>query len=101
MARRAHDLRRALDVNANGTRMHNRAIVYAIVQSCVLYARARTWRRIADVSGAAAGMRIMRRICGCGWGMSLLWRAVQVGLLAWRKGVCAYAWVRYRCRYGV
>ena len=31
--------------------------------------------------------------------MSLLWRAVQVDLIARRKGVCAYAWVR--CRYGV
>ena len=65
MARRAHDMRRALDVNENPTRMHNRAIVY--MRACVLYACARTWRRIADVSGAAAGMQIMRRICGCGW----------------------------------
>ena len=42
----------------------------AIVQSCmcvfVLYACARTWRRIANVSGAAAGMQTMRRIRGCG-----------------------------------
>ena len=58
MARRAHDLRRALDVNANGTRMRNRAIVYAHV-----YVRARAWRRIADVPGAAAGMQRF----GCGW----------------------------------
>ena len=34
MARRAHDLRRALDVNENRTRMHGRAIVYARV--CVI-----------------------------------------------------------------
>ena len=27
----------------------------------------RTWRHIADVSGAAARMQIMRGICGCGW----------------------------------
>jgi hypothetical protein len=65
MARRAHDLRRALDVNENRTRMHNLEIVHARV--CVLYVCARAWRRIADVSGAAAGMQIMRRICGCGW----------------------------------
>ena len=65
MARRAHDLRRALDVNGNRTRMHNRAIAHVRVR--VLYVCARTWRRIADVSGAAAGMQIMRRICGCGW----------------------------------
>ena len=63
MARGAHDMRRALDVNENRTRMQNRAIVYARV--CVI--RMCTWRHIADVSGAAAGMQIMRRICGCGW----------------------------------
>ena len=61
-APRAHDLHCALDVNGNWTRMRNRAIVYARV----LYVCARTWRRIANVSGAAAGMQIMRRICGCG-----------------------------------
>ena len=72
MARGAHDLRRALDVNENWKRMRNRAIAHARVcvirmYMFVLYACARTWRRIADVSGAAAGMQIMRRICGCGW----------------------------------
>ena len=65
MARRANDVRRALDANANGTRMRNRAIVHA--RMCMIYIRTRAWRRIADVSGAAAGMQIMRRICGCGW----------------------------------
>jgi hypothetical protein len=65
MARRTHDLRRALDANGNRTRMRNRAIVLARV--CVLRIRMwRTWRRIANVSGAAAGMQTMRRICGCG-----------------------------------
>ena len=61
------DSSRALDVNENRTRMRNREIVHAHV--CVLYACARAWRRITDVSGAAAGMHmpIMRRICGCGW----------------------------------
>ena len=64
MAHPAHDLRRALDVNENWTRMHNRAIVYTRV--CVIRMCA-YMRRIADVSGAAAGIQIMRRICGCGW----------------------------------
>ena len=45
---------RPLDANANGMR------------TCAL--NVRTWRRIADVSGSAAGMQIMRRIFGCGWG---------------------------------
>ena len=59
MARRAHDLRRALDANANVTRMRNRH-----AQSCSrVCARvyARTWRRITGVSGATAGMQ---RLCG-------------------------------------
>ena len=34
MAHRAHDLRRALDANVNGTRMHNRTIVY--VRVCII-----------------------------------------------------------------
>ena len=90
MARRGHDLRRALDVNENWTRMHNSAIVYACV--CVIR------MCIADVSGAAAGMQMMRLRLVLSR-MSLLWRAVQVDLIARRKGVCAYAWVR--CHYGV
>ena len=66
MARRAHDLRRALDANVNGTRMHNRIIVY--VRGCIIYVRTRTWRRIADMSGAGRqDAEIMQRICGCGW----------------------------------
>jgi hypothetical protein len=75
MARRAHDLHRALDVNENRTRMRNRAIARARV--CVIQC-ARTWRRIANVSGAAAGtdyaahMRLRSVLSR----MSLLWRAV-------------------------
>ena len=72
MARRAHDLRRALDVNANGTRMHNRVIVYACV--CIMcmctymaphYGRAWCGRRDADY---AAHMRLwlVYRIQGAG-----------------------------------
>ena len=49
-SRCAHDLRRALDVNTNGTRMHNRVIVYARVYDIYV-------RRFADVSGAAARMQ--------------------------------------------
>ena len=78
-------------------------IVQSCMRACVLYARGRAWRRIADVSGAAAGMQIMRRIYMrlrlVSSRMSLLWRAIQVDLIARRKGVCAYAWVR--CRYEV
>ena len=39
--------------------------------ACVLYVRTRTWRRIADVSGAAARMQ---RLCGA--------YAVAVGVMA-------------------
>ena len=41
MAGCVHDLRRALDVNENGTRMHNREIVYArvcVIRMCVYMA---------------------------------------------------------------
>ena len=75
MARRAHDLHRALDVNGNRTRMRNRAIVCARV--CVIHIvnnMCAYMARIADVSGAAAGMQIMRRICGA--------YAVAVGVIA-------------------
>ena len=99
MAHRAHDLRRALDVNANGTRMHNRVIVYARVRIICTYAYMAphcgcVWcgRRDADY---AAQMRLRLVLSR----MSLLWRAVQVDVIMRRKGVCTYAWVR--CRYGV
>ena len=76
MARRAHDLRRALDANANGTRMRNRVIVY--VHVCI------TCTCIADVSGAAAGMQ---RLCGA--------YSVAVGIMAQELvvacGACARA----------
>ena len=92
MARRAHDLRHAVDVNENRMRMHNRAIVYArvcIVRMCAYMAPhcgcVCYGRRDADDAGH---MRL-----------SLLWRAVQVDVITRPKGVCAYAWVR--CRYGV
>ena len=97
MARRAHDLCRALDVNENWTRMHNRAIVYArvcVIRMCPYMAPhcECVWcgRRDADY---AAHMRLRLVLSR----MSLLWRAVQVDLVARRKGVCAYVWVR--CRY--
>ena len=87
MARRARDSRRALDVNGNCTRMQNRAIVYA--HACVLYTYVR-------VHGAALRMCLVRppgcRLCGAYAAhmrlrlvlsrMSLLWRAVQVDLIA-------------------
>ena len=99
MARRAHDLHRALDVNGNRTRMCNRAIVYArvcVIRMCAYMAPhcGCVWcgRRDADY---AAHMRLRLVLSR----MSLLWRAVQVDVIARRKGVCAYAWVR--CRYGV
>ena len=77
MARRAHDSHRALDVNGNRTRMRNRACVCARVCVHVIQC-ARTWRRIANVPGAAAGkdyaahMRLRLVLSR----MSLLWRAV-------------------------
>ena len=77
MPRRAHDLHRALDVNGNRTRMRNRARVCARVCVHVIQC-ARTWRRIANVPGAAAGadyaahMRLRSVLSR----MSLLWRAV-------------------------
>ena len=78
MARRAHDLRRALDANANGTRMHNRVIVYVRVCIICTYAYVAphcgcVWcgRRDADY---AAHMRLRLVL----WRMSLLWRAVHV-----------------------
>ena len=73
---------RALDANENWTRMRNRAIAYARV--CVLYVCVRTWRRIADVSGAAAGMQ---RLCDA--------YSVAVGVMAHELVVacsaCAWA----------
>ena len=73
MARRAHDLRRALDANVNGTRIHNRIIVY--VRVCR--------RRIADVSGAAARIQ---RLCGA--------HAVAVGVMAHELVVACSACAR-------
>ena len=99
MVRRAHDLRRALDVNENWTRMHNRAIVHArvcIIRMCAYMAPhcGCVWCRRRDAD-YAAHMRLRLVLSR----MSLLWRAVQVDVIARRKGVCAYAGVR--CRYGV
>ena len=82
MARRAHDLRCALDANVNGTRMHNRMhnLRIAYVRVYYMYVRAR---------GAALGMSLVR-LPGCRdyvahmrlrlvlWRMSLLWRAGHV-----------------------
>ena len=80
-SRRAHDLRRALDVNENWTRMRNRAIVYA--RNCVIHMCAYTWRRIVGCvwcgrrdADYAAHMRLRLVLSR----MSLLWRAVQVDL---------------------
>ena len=76
MARRAHDLHRALDVNGNWTRMRNRAIVYArvcVIRMCAYMAPhcECVWcgRRDADY---AAHMRLRSVLSR----MSLLWRAV-------------------------
>ena len=107
MARRAHDLRRAVDANANGTRMRNRAILY------VHYMHVR-------VRGAALGMCLVRPP-GCRdyaahirlqlvlWRMSLLGRAcvctgpivIQVDVITRQKGVYTMSYARVRCRYGV
>ena len=99
MARRTHDLRRALDVNGNWTHMQNRAIVYArvcVIRMCAYMAPhcGCVWcgRRDADYAAHMQLRLVLLR-------MSLLWRAVQVGLIARRKGVCTYA--RVRCRYAV
>ena len=67
MARRAHDLHRALNVNGNWTRMRNRAIVYARV--CYTYVR---------VHGAALRMCLVRPP-GCGLRGAY---AVAVGVIA-------------------
>ena len=89
MARRAHNLRRALDANANGTRAHAQSCSRVCVRACVLYARARTRYRIADVPGAIAGMK---RLCGA-------YRAA-VGVMAHELVVacsaCAWALLLYR-----
>ena len=57
------DLRRALDANVNGTRMHNRIIVY--VRVCITYAHVAPHCRCVWCGRQDA--EIMRRICGCGW----------------------------------
>ena len=49
------------------------------MRACVLYVRARTWRRIVDASGAAAGMQ---RLCGA--------YSVAVGVMA-QELVVAYS----------
>ena len=99
MARRAHALHRALDVHGNRTRMRNRAIVCArvcVIRMCAYMAPhcGCVWCGRQDAN-YAAHMRLRLVLSR----MGLLWRAVQVDLIARRKGVCAYAWVR--CRYGV
>ena len=70
MARRAHDLHRALDVNGNRTRMCNRAIVQSCVRVFVLYN--------VRVHGAALRMCLVwppgYRLCGA--------YAVAVGVIA-------------------
>ena len=88
MGRGANDLRCALDVNENRTRMHNRAIVYArvcVIRMCAYMAPhcGCVWcgRRDADY---AVHMRLRLVLSR----MSLLWRAVLVDVITWRKGVC-------------
>ena len=72
--------RRALDVNANGTRMHNREIVYARV--CVIRIRA-----YVRVHGAALQVCLVRppgcRLCGA--------YAVAVGVIAHELAVACSA----------
>ena len=51
--------------------------------TCELYARARTWRRIADVSGAAAGTQTL---CGA--------YLIAVGVMAHEHVVACSACVR-------
>ena len=47
----------------------------------------------------AAHMRLQLVLLRMSLQYRLTWHAVQVDVIAQRKGVCAYAWVR--CRYGV
>ena len=94
-SRRAHDLCRALDVNAHGTRMRNRVIAHArVCFICMAPHCGCVWCGCGDADHAAH-MRLRLVLSR----MSLLWRAVQVVIISRCKGACAYAWVR--CRYGV
>ena len=74
IAHGAHDLRRALDVNANGTCMHNRVIVHARV--CIICTCGCAWcgRLDADYEAHRRLQLVLSR-------MSLLWRAVQVDVI--------------------
>ena len=90
MARRAHDLHRALDANGNRTRMRNRAIVYArvcVIRMCTYMAPhcGCVWcgRRDADYAAHIRLRLVLSR-------MKLLWRAVHVDVITRRrrKGVC-------------
>ena len=65
IARRAHDLRRALDANANGTRMRNRVIVH--VHVCIICTCTYVAPHWGCVWYGRQDAGIMRRIFGCGW----------------------------------
>ena len=105
-----HDLRRALDANANGTRMHNRVIVYVRVYIYYMYVRVHgaelrmclvrpPGRRLCGAYAVAVGVIARELVVAC----SACARALklQVDVITRRKGsgVCTYAWVR--CSYGV
>ena len=100
MARRAHDLRCALDANENGMRMRNHVIVH--VHVCIIC----TCTCVAPHCGCAWCGRwdaeIMGRIFSCGWyygagaccGVQCMCMgpvAIQVDVITRRKGVCTYA----------
>ena len=55
-------------VNANGTLVCTITVcVHVCIQSTFAWHPALELVCSADVCGVASGMRIMRRICGCGW----------------------------------
>ena len=78
MARRAHDLRRALDANANGTRLRNRVcarVYYNYMHVRMLGAALRMCLvRPPGCRDYAAHIRLRLLL----WRRSLLWRAVHV-----------------------
>ena len=74
MARGAHDLRRALDVNANWTRMRNRAIVYARV--CVAFGAPAQNPTSRLVPAATTSLAITSSVC------LVLFQCAQLGTLA-------------------
>ena len=78
MARRTHDLRRALDGNANGTRMRNRAIVHVHVYYMHVRVRGAALRMCLVPPPGCRDYAAHIRLRLVLWRMGLLWRAVHV-----------------------